>query len=98
MIIRIVKMTFKEDFVTIFLKNLNGRKEKIRNFEGCHYLQVLQDKNNPNIIFSHSHWDDEAALNKYRYSDFFAETWTFSKKGFAAKPEAWTLNNLHELK
>ena len=26
----------------------DGYKERIRNFPGCNYLQILQDKNNPN--------------------------------------------------
>lgn len=98
MIIRIVKMTFKAEFVDEFLANFEPRKERIRNFEGCHYLQVLRDKNNPNIIFSHSFWESEEALNKYRHSDFFNETWTFTKARFGAKPEAWSLEELHELK
>ena len=98
MIIRIVKLTFREDFVADFLQKLDQRKQRIRDFEGCQYLQILQDKNQPNIIFSHSYWDSEKALNTYRHSDFFAETWQFTKSGFSAKPEAWTLNNLQELK
>lgn len=98
MIVRIVKMTFKKEGVDGFLAKLNERKERIRNFEGCQYLQILQDKNNPTIVFSHSYWDSEAALNNYRQSDFFKETWTFTKARFAAKPAAWSLNSLHELK
>ena len=98
MIIRIVKMTFREDFVDEFLARLDQRKQGIRDFDGCHYLQILQDKNHPNIIFSHSHWNSEEALNRYRHSDFFAETWTFTKSGFIAKPEAWSLDSLSELK
>jgi heme-degrading monooxygenase HmoA len=98
MIIRIVKMTFRPEEVASFLERFEPRKDGIRHFEGCSYLQVLQDKNNPHIIFSHSYWTDEMALNNYRHSDFFRETWKFTKPKFAAPAEAWTLHNLHELK
>ena len=97
MLIRFVKMTFREEFVKDFLEELNKRKEQIRNFEGCNYLQVMQDIKDPCIIFSHSFWESEAALNKYRNSDFFKETWKLTKPGFAAKAEAWSVASLHEL-
>lgn len=98
MLIRIVKMTFRPEEVTSFLERFEPRKERIRSFEGCSYLQVLQDKEHPHIIFSHSHWENEAALNNYRHSDFFRETWSFTKPKFAAPAQAWSLTNLHELK
>lgn len=98
MIIRIVKMTFREEEIAPFLAKLATRQDRIRAFEGCSYLQVLQDKQHPNIIFSHSYWTDEAALNKYRTSAFFKETWQFTKPKFSDPAEAWTLQNLTELK
>lgn len=98
MIIRFVKMTFEEVYVEDFLKELDKRKERIRKFEGCLYLQVLRDVKDPRIVFSHSYWENEAALNNYRYSDFFKETWTFTKAKFAEAPQAWSMESLHELK
>lgn len=98
MIIRFVKMTFHPEYVEPFLKRVDERKERIRNFEGCTYLQILQDAHNPCVIFSHSYWNSEQDLDNYRYSDFFKEIWSASKQQFAAPPEAWTTNSLHELK
>lgn len=97
MIIRFVKMTFQEVYVDEFLRLVGERKERIRNFKGCSYLQIVQDAHQPNIIFSHSHWDSEEDLNNYRKSDFFKETWTVTKPKFAAKAEAWTVKNIYEL-
>ncbi len=97
MIIRFVKMTFKDEFVEEFLSELDKRKERIRNFKGCSFLQVLQDVNDPRIIFSHSFWESEQALDNYRYSEFFQETWKFTKPKFAEKPQAWSTNSLHLL-
>lgn len=98
MIIRFVKMTFHPEHVEAFLEKVNERKERIRQFEGCTYLQILQDVNNPCIIFSHSYWNSVEDLDNYRYSDFFKEIWTVSKEKFAAPPEAWSTQSLHELK
>jgi len=97
MIIRLVKMTFNQEDVEPFLAELDKRKERIRNFDGCSFLEIFRDRKDPRIVFSHSYWESEDALNNYRYSDFFQETWTFTKAKFAAKPEAWTVDCLHRL-
>jgi heme-degrading monooxygenase HmoA len=68
-----------------------GEKEGIVAFEGCSFLEILQDVNNKNLFFSHSHWQSENALNKYRDSDFFRGNWVQVKQWFIAKPEAWSL-------
>ena len=97
MLVRIVKMNFKseltEDFITFFEKY----KSLIRNFPGCYYLQILQDKENPNIIFSYSHWDNESSLNNYRNSDLFKEIWPNTKDKFDRPAEAWSTIILHDL-
>lgn len=98
MIIRLVKLTFHPEYLATFLKEVEQRKESIRNFEGCTYLQILQDNKNPCIVFSHSYWNTEEDLNNYRHSDFFKEFWNSFKVNFAAAPEAWSTNSLHELK
>ena len=46
MLIRIVRMTFKEENVGEFLENFEANKEKIRNFPGCNHLELWQDENN----------------------------------------------------
>jgi len=91
MIIRIVKMVFRPEETEAFQNLFNERKSLIRNFEGCTHLELWQDKNEPNIFFTYSWWDTEEHLEQYRKSDFFDDTWTQTKKLFAAKPEAWTV-------
>ena len=97
MLIRIVKMTFKKEEVENFLKVFEEVKNKIRNFEGCIYLELWQDKTQPNILFTHSHWLDESALENYRQSELFATTWRKTKILFADKPEAWSVAALDRL-
>jgi heme-degrading monooxygenase HmoA len=97
MIIRIVKMHFREEEVAAFQQLFEERKSLIRNFEGCTHLELWQDKDHPAIFFTYSWWDNEEHLNSYRHSHFFDDTWSLTKQKFAAKPEAWTLNQLHLL-
>jgi heme oxygenase (mycobilin-producing) len=44
MIIRIVKMVFKEDEIGAFKTLFDERKSLIRSFEGCTHLELWQDK------------------------------------------------------
>jgi len=93
-IIRIVKMIFKEDKIETFQQLFTERKDRIRHFAGCKHLELWQDENEKNVLFTYSIWENEEYLNHYRFSAFFKETWSLTKALFSAKPEAWTLNQL----
>ena len=94
MIIRIVKMTFREDSSETFKNFTSTIKDTIKSFDGCSHLDIYRDINNPNIFFSYSYWDSEIHLNEYRNSDFFKKTWAKTKQWFDDKPEAWSVNKL----
>lgn len=98
MFIRIVKMSFHQENISKFLKNFDLMKEKIRNSEGNRYLELYQDKNNPCIFFTYSFWETEQDLENYRQSALFDEVWTFTKKLFNNKPEAWSVDKIATLK
>lgn len=98
MIIRIVKMTFQQDKTADFLKVFNESKHLIAGFEGCTSLKLLNDRNNPGIFFTYSHWESEENLEKYRNSELFASVWAKTKILFAAKAEAWSVNELFDSK
>ena len=98
MFIRIVKMSFEDDNVTIFLENFNNNKEKIRNFKGCRLLELYRDKNNPSIFFTYSYWEEESDLEAYRKSELFKAVWAKTKVLFNNKPEAWSVDNIASLK
>jgi heme-degrading monooxygenase HmoA len=84
-------MIFKEDSIETFRQLFNSRKELIRHFEGCQHLELWQDKTHPYIFFTYSLWQSEDALNNYRQSHFFDDTWLQTKQLFAGKPEAWSV-------
>ena len=91
MIIRVVKMTFIEDCIADFTALFEAREETIRNFKGCAHVELWQDSANRNIFFTYSHWETQADLDNYRFSEFFKDTWGRTKVLFAGKPEAWSV-------
>jgi heme-degrading monooxygenase HmoA len=79
-----------EQFKTVFEAN----KEAIRKFPGNNHLQLLQDEKEAAIFFTYSIWDNEAALNAYRDSALFKQTWAKTKPLFEKPAEAWSTKRL----
>jgi len=98
MFVRIVKMSFKEDATEEFLENFNQKKEYIRNFEGCRFLELYRDKKDDNVFFTYSYWDSEKDLENYRYSDLFKSVWSKTKPLFNDKPQAWSVDKVVSLR
>ncbi len=90
MLIRIVRMTFQEDKIENFLAIFNRSKLLIRGFEGCQHLELLRDKNAPNVMLTYSYWLSEEHLNAYRDSELFKITWAATKVLFSDKPVAFS--------
>ena len=93
MIKRIVRMQFRKKKVPDFLELFRESCEAIRAFEGCMYLELLQDAKDPDVYVTLSIWESEEALNNYRNSDLFKETWSRTKKLFSKKPKAWSMTS-----
>ncbi len=98
MIIRIVKMTFDPHRVREFQDLFEQVKLNIVSFEGCMQLELCQSIHLPNVFFTYSIWENEQALENYRKSGLFAETWTLTKAMFASPAEAWSIVKLISLK
>lgn len=96
MIKRIVKLVFKEGEVENFKKIFSESKSKIRGFEGCHHVELLQARDEPYIFFTLSIWENEEALNRYRHSELFQSTWKKTKALFNDKPLAWSVDKIAE--
>jgi len=89
-LIRLVRMTFHPDTLDDFLEIFDASAPQIRAFPGCHHLELWQDDRYRNILTTYSHWSDADALNRYRHSDLFKQTWAKTKPLFAASPRAWS--------
>ncbi|MDN5200163.1 antibiotic biosynthesis monooxygenase family protein [Fulvivirgaceae bacterium BMA10] len=90
MLVRIVRMTFKEDCIDDFLKLFQKTSMKIRHFTGCTHLELLREYHHENIFITYSYWESEEALNNYRDSELFKEVWSNTKVLFAEKPVAFS--------
>ena len=91
MIRRIVKLTFEEEKIPLFLDIFENSKDLIRAFPGCEHLELWHAKHPNNVFMTYSHWKDEDALEAYRHSTLFKETWAKTKILFSDRPQAWSL-------
>lgn len=91
MIVRIVKMKFKPEFIQEFKILFKVVNEKIAGFEGCTTVKLLQHDTDKTIFFTISNWESAQHLDNYRNSDLFKSTWAKVKPHFSVKAEAWSL-------
>ena len=90
MLVRIVKLSFKKEALSLFYKEFDKHKHHIASFPGCRGMKLLKGIDDPTVVMTYSHWDNKDALNNYRESDLFTGLWTKIKPMFANKPEAWS--------
>ena len=88
MIIRTVRMIFIPEKTEQFLTLFEQVAPAIRRFPGCHHLELWQDTRFSNIFTTYSHWISNEALQRYRESALFKQTWQDTRKLFAAPPVA----------
>jgi hypothetical protein len=97
MIVRVVKMTFINESIPPFLTFLSSYTPQIRAVPGCRFLQVLRDKDNPDLFVTLSHWDSDQDLDNYRHSELFKFVWARTKINFSKAPEAYSLTVIETL-
>ncbi len=90
-------MTFKDDCIEEFIELFHEVQPLIKNFEGCKQVSLLKDVNDKKIMMTYSIWESENNLNHYRYSEFFKETWTRTKKLFLEKAQARSLEMIDKI-
>lgn len=87
-ITRLVQMTFKHEAIQDFLQVFQDSKNLIRAFPGNLHVELLQDVQKPNIFFTYSIWQNQEALENYRQSELFKQTWAKTKILFLEKAKA----------
>jgi hypothetical protein len=95
--IRVVRLHFKDEKIEDFKNLFEERKEKIRHFPGCSYLELWQDEHDKAVFYTYSHWGNPSHLEDYRISELFEETWAIVKPWFAQKPMAFSTNSIVKL-
>jgi heme-degrading monooxygenase HmoA len=89
---RIVKMTFRPEETESFIQDIfDTTKSAIRSFPGCKSVELLRDISQPNVLFTFSIWESPDALEAYRNSELFQNTWAKTKVKFADKAQAWSM-------
>jgi quinol monooxygenase YgiN len=96
-LIRIVRMTFKEESIELFLQQFNFHKEQIRHFPGCRHLELWKDGEEKNIFLTYSIWESREALEQYRDSELFKSVWGKTKPLFSEKPVAFSSKKIIEV-
>lgn len=91
-------MQFKEERVEDFKKLFDETYSRIRNFDGCRFLELYTDNQSPHCFYTMSKWENEDRLQEYRNSTLFRETWAITKSYFSAPPMAYSLlKNVEDL-
>lgn len=90
--LRIVKMIFREQEINTFQLHFEKVGDQILQMDGCNGLSLLQDRRDKRIFFTYSKWDGPEALEAYRQSELFKQTWSKVKPLFAEKAEAWSVD------
>jgi len=98
MIKRIVIMEVQPGREIPFFEAFERVKSEIRAQPGCLGLEVLQGRRHDHVTLSTiSLWVDENALEHYRSSELFKNTWSTVKPLFAHKAQAWTLTPIESV-
>lgn len=87
-LIRLVHLTIAPAKVDEFLAHFDEKSDEIRAFDGCEHLELWQSERYPGRMTTFSKWQDEEALDDYRRSILFKETWSTVKPLFAAPAQA----------
>ncbi|MBK6730281.1 MAG: antibiotic biosynthesis monooxygenase [Bacteroidetes bacterium] len=94
MITRIVKMSFDTDKIETFIEIFANAKSKIAAFPGCSGVTLYRDILHSHLFFTYSEWESADALEEYRQSLLFKETWAKTKILFNEKPQAWSIQKV----
>lgn len=95
MITRIVKLHLKPGCNTAFTEIFIRTRHYIEQCEGNVSVSLQQDIHQPNIMYTLSKWESEAALEQYRNSDTFITTWKEVKTLLQEKTEATSLKEVY---
>lgn len=97
MLTRIVRMTFQDDKLSEFHAIFDRSKHHIRAFPGNRHLELLSDPANPAVRMTYSLWDSADALEAYRQSELFRNTWAATKALFAERALAFSGEKIEEV-
>jgi heme-degrading monooxygenase HmoA len=81
-------MHFAPENLPSFFEVFERSRPKIQAFPGCISLELLQSASDPYMLTTLSRWTSDEALQIYRNSELFKQTWAATKILFDAPPKA----------
>lgn len=81
-------MHFALENLPAFFEVFERSRNKIQAFPGCISLDLLQSPTDPCMLTTLSRWTNDEALQSYRNSELFKQTWAATKLLFDAPPRA----------
>lgn len=84
-------MSFERDRCADFESLYQSVCQKILAMSGCLSLTLKKDATHQNVYYTVSTWASLEALDAYRHSPLFKETWATTKSMFDQKAEAYSL-------
>ena len=94
MITRIVSMQFRIGELARFLELFADVRERIVHFPGCFALSLHRNAVCEEQLFTISLWESHEALEAYRSSELFKDTWLQTRQLFSSSPVAWSLEEI----
>ena len=95
MITRIVRLTLKDELsLDEFKKLYTKRNPKSRGVSGCLEVRIMKDIKENNIYYTVSKWSNNQALEDYRSSEYFKQTWPMVKSTLAARTKVFTMEDI----
>lgn len=98
MITRIVRLTLKDESSQNDFRALYASRNPMnRGVSGCLEVKIMKDINENNVYYTVSKWTTNEALENYRSSAYFKETWPMVKSTLASKTKVFTMEEVVEL-
>ncbi|MFW5659128.1 MAG: putative quinol monooxygenase [Bacteroidota bacterium] len=91
MIIRLVRLPTSPERLPRLKAVLADVMPTVRQQPGCTHLELLADHDQPCVLFTLSHWQSDADLQRYRKSEVFGKVWPRLKAELSEKPSAVSL-------
>lgn len=82
MIKRLVRLEFQAAKVRDFQQLFEEVAVHIRSFPGCLHLELWKECGKEHVFYTYSLWENQKALDKYRFSPLFKATWEKTKSYF----------------
>ena len=91
MLIRLVRLPASPETLPALRATLAEVMPTVRQQAGCTHLELRADHDAPHVLYTLSHWESDADLQRYRRSEIFGKIWPRLKVHLRERPSAFSL-------